>query len=306
MSEHLTHIGIYDDTYRLVQQADDLHEAFKTSLRNHPDIGLLCSASRGNHLFAIPFLEEVRDQWSSHKSGDGVEEKIAASIGWLSHRAIDLQVKPMYLKIDKIQEARYSETENEIYHDAVTFDKVYRRGRDASVSPEVYLSEAILADHMQGHPAADLLYVAQLEPAMCGMVQQNLLLLHQFNETAQSPDEWLDKFPDHYQKLGENLHTYIEAFQRPDPAKMEKYIHSVNYYNEEDELIRLVRELQHAGKSSISLDDALAKAENQSHYAQGLRRSIQFVRSANAFFEKKIDKDTAYDQVEIFYEPHRI
>ncbi|MFP4092705.1 MAG: hypothetical protein ACLFT3_20515 [Cyclobacteriaceae bacterium] len=306
MAEHLTHIAIYDDTYRLVLHSDDFHEAFQTSLRNHPDIGLLCSASRGNHLFAIPFLEEVRDQWNSRKPGDGVEEKIAAAIGWLSHRAIDLQVKPMYLKIDKIKEARYSETENEIYHDAVTFDKVYERGKATSVSPHVYLSEAILADHMQGHPAAGLLHVAQVEPMMCAMVQQNLLSLSQFNETAQSPDEWLDKFPDHYQKLGENLHTYIEAFQRPDPVKMEKYIHSVNYYNEEDELIQLARELQHKGKSSIQLDDAVAKAENQSHYAQGLRRSIHFIRSANAFFEKKMDKETVYDQVEIFHKPHRI
>lgn len=306
MAEHLTHIAIYDDTYRLILHSEDFHEAFRTSLRNHPDIGLLCSASRGNHLFAIPFLEEVRDQWKDRKPSDGVEEKVAAAIGWLSHRAIDLQVKPMYLKIDKIQEARYSETENEIYHDAVTFDKVYQRGKASSVSPEVYLSEAILADHMHGHPAASLLHVAQLEPMMCGMVQQNLLSLNQFNTTAKSPDEWLDMFPNHYQKLGENLHTYIEAFQRPDPMKMEKYIHSVNYYNEEDELIQLARELQHEGKSSISLDDALAKAENQSHFAQGLRRSIQFISSANAFFEKKIDKDTAYDEVEIFHEPHRI
>ena len=306
MSEHLTHIAIYDDTYRLVLHADGFHEAFRTSLQNHPDVGLLCSGSRGNHLFAIPFLEETRDQWSSRKDGDGVEEKIAAAIGWLSHRAIDLQVKPMYLKIDEIEEARYSETENEIYHDAVTFDKVYQRGRDASVSPKVHLSEAILADHMQGHPAASLLYVAQVEPMMCAMVQQNLVSLNQFNATAKSPDEWLDKFPDHYQKLGENLETYIEAFQRPDPVKMEKYIHSVNYYNEKDELIRLARELQHKGKSSISLDDALAKADDQSHYAQGLRRSVQFIRSANAFFEKKMDKDTAYDQVEIFDEAHRI
>jgi len=51
MSEHLTHIAIYDDTYRLVLHSKDFHEAFKTSLRNHPDVGLLCSASRGQSPF---------------------------------------------------------------------------------------------------------------------------------------------------------------------------------------------------------------------------------------------------------------
>lgn len=306
MAEHITHIAIYDDTARLILHADGFHEAFKTSLSNHPDVGLLCSGSRGNHLFAIPFIEEVRDKWKNRKSGDGTEEKLAAAIGWLSHRAMDLQVKPMYLKIDKIREPRFSETENEIYHDAVTFDKVYKRGKAASFSPDVYLSEATFSDNMEGHAGAEMLHVAQVEPLMCALVQQNLTAMRQFNTTAQSPDEWLEQFPNHYQKLGENLQTYIEAFQRPDPVKMEKYIYSVNYYNEEDELIRMARDLQEGREPTVKLEEALEKAEQQSHYAQGLRRSMLFARAANDFFLKKTDKEKTYDLVEIFHKPHRI
>lgn len=306
MSEHITHIAIYEDTARLILHAKDLHEAFKTSIKNHPDVGLMSSGSRGNHLFAIPFIEAVRDKWKERKPGDGTEEKLAAAIGWLSHRGIDLQVKPNYIKDEDIQDPRFSSYENQIYYDAVTLDKVYNRGKASSISPNVYFSDATLADSMRTHPAADLLHVDPAESMMCALVQQNLLAMRQFNNTSKTPEAWLDAFPEHYQDLSENLATYIEAFTHPDPVKMEKYIFSANSYNKEDELIRLVRDLQHQGKSNISLEKALDKAEKQSHYAQGLRRSFNFIQSANAFFEKKIEKNVVYDQVEIFHEPHRI
>jgi len=305
MSEHITHIAVYEDTFRLIQHYDQFPEAFRVSLKNYPDVGLMCSAARGNHLFAVPFLEETREKWNTRKKGDGTEEKIAASLGWLSHRAIDLQVKPMYLQDDEIDDPRFCETEHQIYYDAITFEKVYGSGKYASVSPYVDLSDAVLRYQMNTHPAAELIHVAHLEPAVVSLIQQNLMHMRQFNATSKTPDEWLDAFPDHYQDPSEDLETYIEAFTNPDPKKMEKYVYGPNFYDEEDELISLVRDLQHLGKTDIPLQDALDKAENQSHYAQGLRRSYQFISTAADFFNKKIDKGLTYDRVEIFTKSHR-
>ena len=303
MSEHLTHIAIFEDTARLVAHAAAFEQAFKASLWDYPDAGLIASGSRGNHLFAIPLLESVRDSWQADWPTAG--PRISAAIGWLSHRAIDLQVKPHHLKPEEITAVRYSKTEEQIYHDAVTFDQVYQRGRMPSASPYVYLSEATLAPQMRGHPGAALLHVAQTEPLICALVQQQLLALREFHETAATPEAWLDQFPDHYQDLSEDLETYIEAFTQPDPLKMQTYIDGPNVYDPADPLIRLVRDLQHRGQTGIDLDAALAAAETQSHYAQGLRRSYRFVRAAQDFFLKKISKDAVYDQVEIFHPPHR-
>ncbi len=305
MSEHLTHIAIFEDTYQLVQHTRTLHPAFKSSLEKYPDIGLLASSSRGNHLFAIPFLEAARQKWGQHQAGDGTEEQVAAAIGWLSHRAIDRQVKPIHLKDHQVQDARFSEIENEIYHDAVTFDKVFERGDMPSVSPWVELSEATLSRRMQGHPASEWVHTAQTEQLVTSLVQQNLLQLRTFNQTASTPAEWLEQFADNYQKLGEDLDTYIEAFTYPDPAKMEKYIFSLNVYNEEDDLIRLVRQLKREGHTDIGLQSALDKAAGQSHYAQGLRNSLRFIQAGSDFFEGKIEKSACYDRVQIFHAPHR-
>ncbi|NJN26613.1 MAG: hypothetical protein HC819_11845 [Cyclobacteriaceae bacterium] len=306
MSEHITHIAIYEDTIRLISHSDEFHQAFKVSLQNQPDAGLMSAGARGNHLHAVPFLEQTRDIWSQRKPGDGTEEKIAAAIGWLSHRAIDLKVKSIQLKDGEITDVAISKDENDIYQDAVTFDKVYGRGKKHSHSSKVHLSEATLAYSMSGHPAAQLLHTDQIEALVVSMVQQNLMSYHQFHANTKDPEAWLNEYPDHYQKLSEDLNTYIEAFTHPDPLKMKVYIEDFNFYNEQDELLLLVRELQNEGNTKIDLQNALQKAENESQYAQGLRRSYLFNKWASDFFQKEMDKNTLYDKLENLHEPFRL
>ncbi len=306
MSEHITHVAIYDDTVRLVSHSKEFHEAFRISLQNRLDAGMMSSGARANHLHAIPFLEQTRDVWNQRKDGDGTEEKIAAALAWLAHRAIDFQVKAIQFEYDDIQDPRFSKDENDIYQDIVTFEKVFGGGTKKPLSPNMYISESTLARSMNTHPASKLVHVDPVESLFCSLVQQNLNGYHTFHKTAKNLDSWLQEFPNHYQKISENLETYIEAYNDPDPKKMEKYITGMNFYNEKDELIQLVRELQETGKSAIPLQDALDKAKDQSHYSQGLLRSYQWIKAANDFFTKKISKDAVYDTLEIYPAAHRI
>ncbi|WP_373494473.1 hypothetical protein, partial [Aquiflexum sp.] len=152
MSEHITHVAIYDDTVRLVSHSNEFHEAFRISLQNRLDAGMMASGARGNHLHAIPFLEQARDVWDQRKEGDGTEEKIAAALAWLAHRAIDFQVKANQLSNDDIKDPRYSKDEQDIYQDVVTFDKVFENGKKKPLSPNMYISESTLARSMNTHP----------------------------------------------------------------------------------------------------------------------------------------------------------
>ncbi len=310
MSEHITHIAIYEDTARLVAHSDEFGKPFKDSLRDAPDAGLVASGSRGNHVFAIPIITQVRKDWKKSREPTKYKELLAASIGWLSHRAMDLQVKPNYLKQDGLQDPRFSTYEQQIYYDAITFEKVYGGGAYPSISPLVKLSKAVLEYRMENHPAAALVHVGHLEPLMVGMVQQQLLSMRRFNGESASLNEWLDAYSDEYQKLSENLEVYIEAFVDPDPVKINRYVEETNFYNEEDEIIRLVRQIQRKGTanatSPINLENALERAKSQSHYAQGLARSYDFIRSANKYFLEEIARNEVYDQVQIFNKSHRI
>jgi hypothetical protein len=178
---------------------------------------------------------------------------------------------------------------------STTFDKVYQGGKKKSVSPRVHLSEATLSPHMDKHPAAHLLHVNYVESLAVSLVQQNLMAYHSFHENVSSLEAWLDEFPNHYQKLSENLETYIEAHQNPDPKKMQAYIEDLNFYNEEDDIIRLARDLQNHGNTDISLKDAVEKSDKQSSYAIGLGNSFRNIKAASDFFSGKLDKDTVYE-----------
>lgn len=303
MSEHLTHIAVCEDSIRLILHSDEIHEDIKRSLRTFPDIALFSSSSRGNHLFAVPFIEKVRDEGPFEHS----DEILASGIGWLTHRAIDLQVKPLEPSYyENINDPHFSKDEADAYQDAVTFKKVFGGGNKRSLSPHIQFSEDILTYGMDDHPGSRLLHTYYVEPHVVSLIKQNLMALHKFNAESPNLEEWLEKFSDSYQQSTEDLRVYIEAFTEPDPKKMEVYIYAVNFYNDNDDIIRLVRSLQDQGETDLSLHEALQKAEDQSHYAQGLAKSYKYLKNASDFYENKISKDALYDAVENFNENHRI
>lgn len=132
MSEHLTHMGAFEDVVRLVLHSGVLNATLERSLTSYYDTALLATSSRGNHYYGVPLLEEVRDRRSAR--GD-VHEKdqqlLAAALGWLTHRAVDHKLDDdMVPKLEQLrQEEGLSEEEanideHQIYEDAIVFREV--------------------------------------------------------------------------------------------------------------------------------------------------------------------------------------
>ena len=303
MSEHITHIAVFENCARLAIHSQQVHPLFKESLKQYPDIGLLASGSRGNHLFAVPLIEQAKKSQSTDKQ---TKMHLAAALGWMTHRAADLQMKPLFKLIDEEKEPYFKESENQIYHDAVTFQKIYEGGKEASLSEKVYFSPASLATDMRSHPAANGINVEATELLMSQLVQRTLLDQQAFIDQTDDFEQWLTTFLDRRNKFSEDFRVYIEAYQNPDPKKMKKYIEDVNYYDDDDEIIQLAKALQKGKQVSIDLQDALAKAESQSQFAQALRRGCINIQEATRFYQGAIDKSTLYDTFEVFYEDHRL
>jgi hypothetical protein len=316
MSEHIAHIAVAEDSARLVQASPTMTEAFKTSLRRHPDIALMAASSRGNHHYAVPFLEKYRDLWPARRDGDGTEERIAAAIGWIAHRAADEQVKPLGDRFDEELEASpdldLSKHELDVYQDAVVFREAYGGGRYPSISPLVALPTALLEAGMASHPGAAVVDVDATEPLFAAMIQRAMVELHTFahgniqaGATSDDLRSWVDTYLQRRQYYTEELSMYVEAYQRPDPWKMQRYIDNMNFYDARDPVIRLVRSIQHGRPdSSIDLEAALAEADRQSQYAQALRKSYLWLQAGSDFFEGRLDKTTVYDLYDI-WEGHR-
>lgn len=299
MSEHLTHIAVYEDCARLILNTDKFCEAFRTCIRNQYDSGLTTSGTRGNHLYAVPILAAYKDQWEQAAGDASVQQQMAGAIGWITHRAADLQMKPTWrAKVE--EDPDFPDSEMQIYHDSVTFREVYAGGDLSTGSVNEQLSRHTLEKGMASHPAAKLLDVSRVEELVTYLYQKEFVELHSFHDSREDIHQWLNDFIEYHQEYTEDLRRYIEAFQQPDPAKMESYVYGINYYNPEDPLLRWVRGVQKgADVSSIDLDRALELAASQSQYAQAVRKGFIFTHAASEYFMDRLDKEIMYDTLEL-------
>lgn len=302
MSEHITHIAVYEDCTRIMKHKPDrFTKAFHNAIQTSYDTGMFCSGSRGNHLYAIPILEKNREIYGSSKYSNAEIEQVAGAVGWLTHRAADLEMKPMFKKINSLDNNMLIENECQMYHDAVVYKYVYQGGKISTDSPNERIDESVLAHQMNANPASQHLYIDHFEELMthnyvAQMVEQCL-----FTEELNDINTFTEKLVTSSQDLYEDLRIYIRAYENPEPYKIQGYINNYNIYDPEDPLILFVRYVQENGKAhpEIDIDAALKEASNQSHYARALRRGFDYVAALSDFFDGEISKEETVKRCEI-------
>jgi len=297
MSEHFTHIAVYEDTVRMILTSNEFCETFKKSLQTFYDSGLLGSSSRGNHLFAVPILELYKNKQFTPK--DNALQKIAYAIGWLTHRASDHQMKPVLRATDALDHEKFNAYVNSIYHDVMSFRQIYQSGKMPSLSNKEVLSPATFAYDMENHPAASAVDVPVAESFFNRMWQKDLLNNYVFLDKQDDFDAWLDRVMDVYPDFSENFHDYERVFNDPDADETAKYWHQDNLYDKDDLIIQYVRQVQAGKTSDIDLADALQQAEKGSLYAQALLKSYRYVQAASDYFSGNLSKTELYDAVHI-------
>ena len=290
MSEHITHIAVFEDVWRLFYNSDEICDAFKISVGNFYDSGLLGSGTRGNHIFVLPILELYKDQWESVKEDPNAQVKIAYAIGWLAHRAADRRLKLVFADAENDPNPLFTNSGCRIYQDAKSFEKVYQGGNQACLSPREILSTATLDYNMQSHPAAGKIDVSLTEPLFNRMWQVDMIQKHLFVEQRDDLDTWLDLFIDRFPDLTEDIREYEKAYNDPDPALTQRYFDEDNYYTDSDEIIRFVRAIQEGGQPGETLQTVVEKAKDQSLYAQTLRQGYFFIKGASDYFTNSVSK----------------
>lgn len=291
MSEHITHIAVYEDSARIILNTSRFCNAFRQSIENNYDAGMITSGSRGNHLFAIPILESYKDQWDAVKADPDTCTQIAGALGWITHRAADLQMKPTW-RSKTAMDPSFPDSEMQLYHDSVTFREVYSGGATSTESEYELITPHTFEGRMDSQASARYLDVQKVEELVTFLYQKDFVELHQFHKKHVDVGKWMDDFVEYHQEFVEDLQRFIEAYNNPDPKKMEIYVYGINYYDPEDPLIRWVRGLQYGEDvSGIDLDQALELAKTQSHYAQALLKAYDFLSAANEYFMNRMEKD---------------
>ncbi len=298
MSEHITHIAVYEDLARIALSIPEICDLFKTCIQNQYDSGLLGAASRGNSDYAVPILEKYKDDWDSVKSDREAQIKIAYAIGWLAHRAADTGFSVAFEAAETDPNPLYTNDNCRVYQDAMTFKKVYGGGKKPSLSPKEIFSQASFDYNMRSHPASGRIDVPVAEPLLTLMWQADMIGKHRFLEQEDDFDLWVDTFLERYQVLTEDVRRYEEAVNNPDPELTKRYYDQDNYYDDSDAILRYVRAIQNGQEPGLDLKNSVEKARDQSLYARVLRLGYFYLKGASDYSAGDIDQTTLLEILE--------
>lgn len=300
MSEHITHVAIFEDGYRLMQlNQTQFPEAFVRSLENHYDHGVVCCGTRGNHTYAVPIVERYRGKAPEDFAEEELQQ-LAGALGWMSHRAADSVLNPLADQVDERQNPMFNGQDLKRYYEVVVMKDVYQSGDRTTDSPYEVLSPATLSEGMQPNPAADSVNIRPFETLFTNYYLREFLGLMHFTE-SEAPDDldaYLTDLVTHAQYFQEDLSLYTAAYEHPDPMKMQEFVYHLNFYNRQDPLIQLVTRLRN-GKpvSPADFDQAMQSADEPCKYAQALRLNYKFWQSLAAFYRGDIERPSLQEQL---------
>lgn len=292
MSEHFSHIAVYEDTVRLIRLEKRLPALFMESLDNHYDSGMLASGSRGNHLWAVPILEKYKGGNYDTENPDEVRMKIAGALGWLTHRGADLVVKPVLRTFAHDKNEDLNEQECSAYFDADVFRRVYASGEKSTLSPfEVITPSTFTLGHTNS-PMAGLLDTVRAEDLFTWLFLNGFTSLNRFFHSDSDCSTRIELLASCFQEFTEDFGMYALGFRDTQSEKHKKYLIDTNHYAPSDPVIALVRRETKGGKISpeeIAL--ALDPQTNTCIYARCLLLSLKFVNAAADYFEGKLSKE---------------
>jgi hypothetical protein len=257
----------------------------------HLEIARLGGITRAGGWHILPLLKRYHEVWPSRQEGDWLAEKLAFVLGWLCHRAADLQMKPIFRAVDG--DCTERPTDCSVYHDVFLFREVYGAGKH-----EPYVPDSL--DVTPASSAATRVFQApEVEGALRSMWQRALVAMHTFVPDQEDVDGWLERVFAMRQQFYVDIRRYAEAFANPDPDKVQRFLVDVNFYEDSDSLVRLARSIQEGTPdTTIDLPMAVEAAASQSQYAQALRRGMIYLQAASDLFERRIDDETFKDRLE--------
>jgi len=288
MPESITRTCIAADCARLALQSPTICRALKHCLnKNKDDVQpeespppafletfQLAGAVHSDNHFCASKIQEFRDEWPAHKTGDLLEDKLTFVLGSLCYNAADSMVYPAITAVHS--SCSNTLTDCSIYQDAFLIREVFAIDRNAKYSSR------------------------QVQELLLSYWQRTLLVWHTFIPDTKDINGWMERIFETHEQLHNNLSRYAEAICNPDSGKMKRFVHGLNFYDRRDPIIRLVRSVQSDSiDKAIDLQKAIRKAGSQSLYAQALRKGHFYLQASSDYFNRSIDRASLFEQLDV-------
>ena len=297
MSEHYSHIAVYEDTVTLLSVTNKLSHIFKTALSRFYDSGLLASTSRDILYWAIPILEKYKTA-DPAKVEDETLMKLAAAIGWLTHRGADLAVKPILKLFDSDKSARFNNTECSVYFDAEIYRQVYDSGKKTTRSMYNLVTPFSFAEHFNLAKTANAQPAEAIEQMMSFYMITDWAMLNPYVTTEKDCDIWMKKTQKQLHDYHEDYRMYVEAVQNPREERTRAYLMDKNYYNPNDDIIKTVRSITDIEITKQLPDSLFTESDKLSVYARALSKAYKYTTAGIRFYQNEISKKELFQTIE--------
>lgn len=303
MSDMLAHWASFDDIRVLAQLDERIDPVFRRVIDAHRTFARFGSLTFGGTRWMASTLSNARERIDDPEHAGRSERNIAFVLGGLAHQACDRVMKPVLTEAagtdwSEMQavmnagpesiEARAAEVaktqEVSAYFDAEVFREVYQDGKQEPFTA-LFLGEP----SPQG---------ARLEEVIRAMFQRALLSSHTIKPDFDHMDDWLDRFAERVQPLYLVVERWVEAYQRPDPGKIEEYGVRTRFYDRSDPTIEAARLLQAGRPLGDELHERVyGGGETRCAYGDILQTGLRYLHAASAFWRGETDELTAPNYV---------
>jgi hypothetical protein len=296
MSDHIAHLGICDDTFRLAPLLGRVPERLTRIMDSHRESAHMGSITRYADKWTAQLVHWAREEDAKDPVDRDplLDDKLAFMLGSLTHRAADRLTKPITkcwpgkdATADQIASADGAHAnESKIMQDLFVFREVYNHGQG---DPQDLFSPAVLKlPDTDAAQANEMVYRTLLRRA--------LIAMHTINPDADNVHDWMHRFFKGMQQYPKSLEQYRSLAEAWDPAKVKMYLTDKHFYESDDDLIRLARSIQR-GESVESEEvqkayDAIDAdhSTQQSRYARALAKALDYLVAAGEAFGGEIDE----------------
>lgn len=288
MSDHIAHLGICDDTFRLAALHPGVHDVFKDAMARHRDIAHMGAVTRSADLWSAQVIDWARQQLASSQPDPLALQKLAFVLGSLTHRSADRLTKPItrcWGNGDDSGQAGDPANESKIMQDLLVFKEVYASGHGPMADP---FTPGVLTCPQS---EAD----ARAEEVFRVLLRRALIAMHTIAPDSGDIHAWLTAFLKRLQTFPKSLNQYAQLAAEWDPVKVKKYLTDKNFYCRDDALIRCARDAQRGStvRPEQVLDALAATDKTHSRYARALAKAMEYLLAAGRLLCGEIDVQEA-------------
>ena len=281
MSEHIVHTAILEDSFSLVRHSDAILPSFREIVTKYRSFGGLGCITISGDQFSFRLLEECKALWNNRCPEDKIEHKLAYVLGWVSHRATDRQMKPIWREPDPMgkgydADPRLSPTECSVYHEGFMYREYYAGDplfRDAILPGE--LDRLEFGRMVRTDTAASLLQT---------LVLRNLFALQTIQNDEADINGWFEKIGLRRQRFYVDLNRYVQAAMTPDPDKLYEHVQRILFFDRKDIILQAARKIRDGGTLSFDEVRSAVDAEPVSHYGKALKLSFSYILAASEYY----------------------